>query len=190
MPSKTLLEITTDESITDVQNMLAAPDREVWLQNFKNYLERIVASVTPASLGISSASQANVSLVKAAGLVTFTDAPAPDETLSICNVTFTAKASGATGNQFNIGGDVTATALALKNAINSSANLSGKVTADSALGVVTITCVVPGVQGNSFELSENMANTAVTAFAGGSGTVPDIYLALLNGALTSYSFNR
>lgn len=107
-------------------------------------------------------------VVQATGAVTFSGAPTAAETLSIANVTFTARASGASGNEFNIGGTTTITATNLAAAINASANLSGKVTATSALGVVTLTSVVGGLVGNGLELSESMTNTTVTAFSGGS----------------------
>lgn len=109
-----------------------------------------------------------VGAVQATGLVTFTGAPTADETVTIGNVVFTAKDSGATGNQFNIGGSVTATALNLATAINASANLTGKITASPNLGVVTLTSVVPGLIGNALALSESMSNTTVTAFASGT----------------------
>ncbi len=111
---------------------------------------------------------ASTNAVQAAGLVTFTGAPTAAETVTIANVVFTARASGATGNEFNIGGSITLTAAALAAAINASTNLAGIVTATSNVGVVTITSVLSGKGGNGLALSESMSNTTVTAFANGA----------------------
>lgn len=108
------------------------------------------------------------SSVYATGTVTFTGAPSAAETMLIANVTFTARASGATGNEFNIGGSVSVTAANLAAAINASSNLAGIVTATSALGVVTITSIVPGPIGNGIQLSESLSNTTFSAFASGA----------------------
>lgn len=110
----------------------------------------------------------NTGSVAATGLVTFTGAPSNNETLSIANVTFTAKTSGATGNQFDIGGTVTETAENLVTAVNASSNLAGIVSASNAAGVVTLTALVPGTIGNGLELSESLSNATVTAFASGA----------------------
>lgn len=86
--------------------------------------------------------------VAASGTGTFTGAPTADQTMIIAGVTFTAKSSGATGNQYNIGGSVTLSAAALAAAINASTDLNGVVSATSNLGVVTITSDIPGLIGN------------------------------------------
>jgi len=112
--------------------------------------------------------------VKASGTITFTGNPANDETLTINGVTFTAKTSGATGDQFNIGANVTAHATNLAAAINASttAKIAGVVEATSELGVVTVKCKVPGKVGNVMTLTESMANTAVSGanFTSGADT--------------------
>lgn len=111
----------------------------------------------------------NVGAVHATGLITMTDVPTADDTVSIANVTFTAKASGATGNEFNIGTGEEDTADNLAAAINASSDLADIVTAVSdGAGVVTLTVHIPGKMGNGVELSESMDNTTVTAFANGA----------------------
>lgn len=122
-----------------------------------------------------------VGAVRAAGTVTFTGRPVADETLTIANVTFTAKDSGATGDQFDTSaGSVTTTAANLVVAVNASTNLTGKVVASSALGVVTLTAVVPGLQGNGLDLTESMTNTTKSAFASGTdGTAYSLTLGKL-----------
>lgn len=65
-----------------------------------------------------------------------------DDTVTIGTITFTAKASGATGNEFNIGADATADAVALAAAINASSSVAGLVTAEAASGTVTLTYTI------------------------------------------------
>lgn len=126
------------------------------------YMRSLAAGLQSADLDL------HVGAVQATGLVSFSGLPSNDEILTIANVVFTAKSSGATGNQFNIGGSATITAANLAAAINASANLSGIVTASSAAGVVTLTAVVPGKAGNGLQLSEGLSNATVTAFASGA----------------------
>lgn len=153
------IQMSTTDPLASLIELTKGGD--VAMPQILNYMQGL-PSVNRATL------TASIDAIQAAGLVTFTGAPVADETLVIAGVTFTAKASGATGNQFNIGGDVTATAAALAAAVNASTNLANIVTATSALGVVTLTAVLAGKMGNGLQLTENMTNTAVTAFASGA----------------------
>lgn len=104
------------------------------------------------------------SAAAASGTVTCASALAAD-TVTINGVVFTAVASGATGNQFNVGGTDTAAATSLAAAINGSATalIQNTVSATSALGVVTISAKVPGVAGNAYTLaSSNGSRLAVS----------------------------
>lgn len=91
---------------------------------------------------------------------TFTGAPTAGQAVTVNGVAFTARASGAGANEFNIGSDVTATAANLAAAINASttAGIIGTVQASSALGVVTFSAVVPGSAGKNIPISENCDN--------------------------------
>lgn len=91
---------------------------------------------------------------------TFTGVPSNNETMTVNGVTFTAKTSGATGNQFNIGADVTTTAANLAAAINASttAGVAGTVFASSAAGVVTFYAAVPGAAGKNIPMTESLSN--------------------------------
>lgn len=111
--------------------------------------------------------------VAAVGLITFTGRPVADETLSVLNVTLTAKDSGGNGTtQFNTAVSNTTTAASLAACINANTTLNKQVIATSSLGVVTITSLIPGTIGNGLQLSENMTTTAATAFASGvNGTI-------------------
>lgn len=119
----------------------------------------------------SSAIDLYMGAVQASGTITFTGLPVADETVTIGGIDFTAKASGATGNQFNIGASATLTAAALAAAINASttAGIAGVVTATSALGVVTVTCIIPGRVGNGITLAEALTNATVSGARLASG---------------------
>jgi hypothetical protein len=136
---------------------------------------RAIAGITKVLSGgkgkIYLATDTSSTLVQASNTITITHANlAANDTLTIGGVVLTAKASGATGAQFNIGADATADAVAIVACII--ANVPG-VTATSALGVVTPKCLTPGVVGNRI----TMATSKATAFAFGGATG-----ALLNGA--------
>lgn len=104
---------------------------------------------------------------QATGTVTCASVSAAD-TVTIGNIVFTAEASGATGNQFNVGGTDTITATNLAAAINANATLSKFLVATSALGVVTLTCTNLGALGNLLQLSSsNNTRLAVVGFASG-----------------------
>ena len=102
------------------------------------------------SVAISIEGQATA----ASGTYTLTSVVATDA-VAVNGVTFTAVASGATGNQFNVGVSDTATATNLAAAINASATalVSGYVTASSAATVVTVTAVQKGLAGNVYTIT-------------------------------------
>jgi hypothetical protein len=107
--------------------------------------------------------------VAAAGVITFAGLPVADETVTLCNVAFTAKASASTAAEFTIGASANATAVNLAAKINAHTTVSKYVSAAvTDTGVITCTALVPGVAGNAFALSEAATNTTVTAFTGGS----------------------
>jgi hypothetical protein len=100
----------------------------------------------------------------ATATLTSTGAATATETCSICNVTFTARASGATGNEFDVSATVATQATNIANAINNSTDLEGIVTAEAAAGVVTITAVAPGAIGNGLQISESLTNVTLSSF--------------------------
>ncbi len=87
-----------------------------------------------------------------------------DETMTLGNVTLTAKTSGAVpaDGEFDISATATTQAANMVLAINSVPELQGVVTASNALGVITITAVAPGAIGNGIEMSESLTNVAIT----------------------------
>lgn len=103
----------------------------------------------------------------ATALLTLTGLPTATETFTLNGTVFTAVASGATGNEFNIGASATATATAIAAAINASTTdgIAKCVTASSLAGVVTITARVGGYSALGYTISESMTNATATAWA-------------------------
>lgn len=110
--------------------------------------------------------------VVAVATVTFSSTgPTNGQTMTILNQTFTAETSGAVAasGQFNINASPTVVAANLVAAINATPATKNSVIATSALGVVTITSLVPGTLGNGLQIvNGNLSNTVVAAFAGGT----------------------
>jgi hypothetical protein len=88
--------------------------------------------------------------VQATGTVTFSSFVA-DDTVTVNGVVFTGKASPSGAQEFLIGADDTATAVAFAAKINASAlaHIVSCLSATSALGVVTLTATTPGLEGNN-----------------------------------------
>lgn len=120
--------------------------------------------------------------VMATFVVNFSGIPAADGAVTIAGVAFTAKASGATGNQFNAVTDATTCATNLKNAINASttnavkpvgviaatAPLRNIVNATSSGGVLTVYTRICGADWNSVVETSTLTNAALTQWSGGS----------------------
>lgn len=100
----------------------------------------------------------------ATGTLTVSADPVADETLVVAGVTFTAKASGATGDEYNIASaDDDQTAANIDAAVTASA---AAVSVSTTGAVVTFTADVAGVVGNALTLTEATTGVAVS----GSGT--------------------
>lgn len=115
-----------------------------------------------------------VNAAKATGTFTLNTVIATDAVV-INGTTFTCVASGATGNQFDVGADDTETAANLVTAINASGDVENIVTATSAAAVVTISAAFPGYLGNAITI---VSNDATITASGARLTGGD------NGALT------
>lgn len=149
-----------------------APGQLVSLAN----LEAFIGSIPNQNSALLSI---KVGAVQAVGLITSTGIAVNNETMLVCNVTLTAKTSGAVAasGEFNISAVVATQASSIAAAINAVSTLTGKVSATSALGVVTVTASIPGLIGNGLQLSESLTNVAITAFASGTdGTAYSIDL--------------
>src|SRR5574343_1125761 len=114
--AKMIIEVELDQDATqmaDLFNKSTTAPKEAALglaMLFEDIASGAKNGVINVKIGAVAASKAG----------TFTGAPTATETVTIKGVAFTARASGATGNEFNIGGTVTLTASALKDAINAS----------------------------------------------------------------------
>ena len=163
MASLHLFQFQTNRSKTQLESIINKGDAKCCLQDFINFLQGVQAGVYRLIGGFAfGAVQSSATLT-----VDSTGSTAP-EIMTICNVVFTARASGATGNEFNVSATPATQAANMAAAINASANLAGKVTATALLGVVTVTAVIAGLSGNGFQISEGLTNVALVAFASGS----------------------
>lgn len=135
------------------------------------FYRRLETLIGQLGLGAFNSSVVIVpNLVAATGTVTLSSMVATD-TVTINGTVFTCVASGATGNQFNVGGTDTITATNLAAAINASATttVKGCVTALSAAAIVTVTCTIPGNIGNTQTLAIS-AHGSVSAARCAGGT--------------------
>lgn len=96
-----------------------------------------------------------------------------DDKVTIRTHDFVAKASGATGDQFNIGTTATDTAVNLAYAINHSgtSGITGVLTATSVNDTVTILAVKAGTAPNSYGLTQTGGHITVSAATLLGGTV-------------------
>jgi len=167
MSVQVVLTITANESEERLNQLL---DQETskpkeWMQQLRNFLIRVVSTDIPSTIDQQIDGG---DAVAASGTFTFSNTAANNDTVLINGVTFTAKTSGATGNQFNIGASATASAANLAAAINASATalVSGLVSATSALGVVTVTARAKGVTGNAVTIAEGVDSGSVITVSG------------------------
>lgn len=156
MSSKVILTLSSGTSQAEAAKLQVATGNISALRKVQNFLDAF-ASGNQLAYGVGAPPSVLVSTqggaAQASGTLTLTSVVATN-TAAINGVTFTAIASGATGNQFNVGGTDTLTAANLAAAINASASslISGYVTASSALGVVTVSSVFYGIGGNQVTL--------------------------------------
>jgi len=95
-------------------------------------------------------------------------------TVTVNGTAFTAKASGAAGNQFNVGVSIAASQTALATVLNASV-VSGVAEATylAAGAVLTATVDIGGVDGNDFTLATTATGTVVAAAGGADLALPD-----------------
>ncbi len=171
------------ESAADMGEILQVSDTSntfTAMHKLQNYLGAVQSGARLASMVVE------VAAVKASGTVTFTGVGAALDTVLVNGVTFTARASGATGNEWNVGASATLSAAALVAAINASATalVSGVVLAESAAGVVTINALFAGVTGNAVTIAEGVDSLSHMAVSGARLTGGT------NGTSKTYSFHR
>lgn len=162
------LIITLSSSTGSTQNI-----RNSLVNARKNHVSDFVYDAANSMTGKSCSVQlANQDDVAASATVTMTFASQTDgDTIQIGAMTLTAKTSGATGAQFNIGASNTASAVSLAAAIN--ANSSGLLYAKSAVAVVTVYATTTGVIGNAIPIILTQTSAGMTAAAALSGGLAD-----------------
>lgn len=171
------MELKLDETSADLENKLklSSGSKEKVLAGFNNLWSGIAGGIYPASV------DAELGAVKASGTVTCASVQAADE-VTIDGVVLTAVSGTPAADEFDISGSDTADAASLVAAIAANATLAARVSASSALGVVTIQARDAGALGNSISLaSSNGTRLAVSAAALASGA---------NGTQYSFEFGR
>jgi phage tail sheath gpL-like len=156
--------VAHDETATNAARDLQAESGLVELAGLKlkDYFKMITSGIRPAVV------QTKVNAVKATGTVTLSSHVATN-TVTVNGITFTCITSGATGNQYNVGASDTDTAVNLAAALNANTTLDGMIVATSALGVVTLTALLPGEAANGITLAIS-ANGSVSAARMAGGT--------------------
>jgi len=161
------LVIAHDEvSFNDQQDLYAETGyKELAGLKLVDFMKKCVSGSHPAVI------QTKINAAKASGTVTLSSHVATN-TVTVNGIAFTCVASGATGNQYNVGASDTLTAVELAAALNANTTLDGMIVATSALGVVTVTALVPGELGNAITLAIS-ANGSVSAARMAGGTNGD-----------------
>lgn len=147
----------SSQTVTDLLGVDAT--NNVYSENgLRNLIEKMLQGEQLAYAKVST------NPIQATGTITFSSLAA-DDTVTVNGVIFTAKVSPSGANQFALGADDTAAAANFAAKINASAiaKIVNVLTATSALGVVTLTAVQPGLEGNC-------NTTAISAHGSVSGS--------------------
>jgi len=125
--------------------------------------------------------------VAATGSITFTANPSAGHTITLNAVTWTFVASGATGNQTNIGANLAATLTQLATDLNASVNagLTPSSYANGGGTKLNVTYKTTGAAGNAFTLASGNANGVVSGATLSGGGFTHTYI---SGAATLPSF--
>lgn len=156
MAIQTILHITHPATAADGKELLIDDNTQSSGLKLQRFVKNVVSGVDGGEVFTGVAAD------KASGTFTLDTVIATDA-VSINGVTFTGVASGATGNQFNIGADDDETAENLAAAINASASalVNEHVVASAAAAVVTVTAKWPGASGNAITIAS--ADLTITA---------------------------
>lgn len=169
MATTLVLTLSTEETSDVLADLLQAPSTAPKAVALKagDFVKRMAAGMNRGNMRVQIGTAAPVRASATATLATVL----ATQTITIGGVVFTASSTPSGEAQFEIDGDDTADAAALVVKINAHSTLSKIVVAESALGVVTITCLIPGVIGNFITLakSDTTISLSSTALAGGTG---------------------
>lgn len=174
------ITINTPRTVAQLQQFIRDPsNNHEECKGLEHLFRRLGAGLESASFAVQTSANPPAA---ATGTVTLTNASiVANDTLTIAGVAFTAKASGATGAQFNIGGTATITAANIVAAVNASAAANVLVVASSVAGVVTVTSLAQGAVGNFVPMATSNGTGFVLSaatLAGGTGgpqTVATVY---------------
>lgn len=138
----------------------------------------------------------------AAGSVTFSAQPAVNSTVTVNGIVFTAKASGATGAQFNIGVDLTTTLASLATVLNGSSDPAvTPATYSSDATKLIVTYDTNGLAGNAFTLAASNTSNATPSgatltggtnahtFTSGVSALPSMSIELAQPDVPSFGMN-
>jgi len=131
--------------------------------------------ITSATSGAGVKASGTISLdtnpsygVRASGTITLTGNPSNGDSVDINGTTVTFVTGTPSGNQVQIGGDDSATALALQAFLQTSADSNLSACTYNTIGLVTtVTARIYGTGGNSYVLTKSSTNITVS----GSGTL-------------------
>lgn len=190
--SRLVLTVDTDLPANTLQNILSdSSSRKLpFARKVINFFRALSAGARAASVNSGTVSSGSADAVAASKAGTFSGAPTAAETIAINGVTITFVASSSpANNEVSLAGSPSNDTLAsrLADAINNSSTdeLSGVVSASASGAVCTVSCLIPGVIGNSLVLADSATNFAwaggATALSSGSGKLP---------VLTSFSFGK
>lgn len=150
----------------DVANNVGDHVVPVDVRNFGTWLKLYFGAPTTANAGSAS------------GTITFSAQPAANSTITINGTAFTFVASGAVGNQINIGASLSATLTNAATVLNASAVtgvMAATYTSDATK--LTIAHDAAGLGGNSFTLAAQAAsNGTVSAATLTGGTVSHTFV--------------
>lgn len=163
----TVFQFTHERASDFTKLLVGTPNRRALLRAVRDFMSGLNSGAFNGTIA-----ERETTAVKASGTLTSTNAIATDAIL-INGVTFTCVASGATGDQWNLGADDAADCVNLAAAINASASalVNKHVTASASSNVVTITAKRAGHAGNAITLSSADATIVASGarLAGGSG---------------------
>ncbi len=175
--SVTIITITSSTTTNATINDIVRPDASSPKQTTERLCNLLhgfgAGDIKPASFDVSVSGSAATAYLNATGL------PTAAQTFVLNGVTFTARASGAGADEFNIGATAQATIANIVAAVNASvtAGVTGVITAAQNDRYAVFTAVTVGTAGNSLTLVESLSNVTRSGatFTGGTATVVTSY---------------
>lgn len=171
--SSLVITVKNDETQAVVNQILrlnSTKDREVALA-VSRYFKDLAAGRQRAAFKLQSSPDDPVAPTQT--ITCDQSAATADDVVSILGIDLTAKASGASTDEFNIGDNDTDLATNLAAAINAQATLSKFMTAESAAAVVTITLHYSGSLGDYLQTSSSTVSSGTPFSFSDSGAFDD-----------------